>query len=377
MRMAVRDRVTAFKKEAAWPTRAISISMAVASAIFLSIILSIGAANASYEELDSFDEGYEYYLSYQPEKAIESFHMFLGEFPESSARDAVLFWLGRSFSMLKRYDDAKLAFLSIRQAMPDSPFLTYANTELATLPDHPPEKDTGGKIEQIASDAGTPSDQQEETNLTLPETVAERDALKALLIEEQDRNRVLEEKVNRIDRELKDILLRLQSIQAVRKDDPAGHAIPLNQRNKPDPANEEVSGAAAEAIHEATSTESSVRQTAGEAKDRAETFPAATRKNIAINDAPSHILELVAIEETWISVTIDDDSSRERLLKPGARVRLTAKNGFLLKIGNAGGTRVIYNGKEIGPLGERGKVAKLKLPNVRPPGGRKDPSSEL
>jgi len=78
-----------------------------------------------------------------------------------------------------------------------------------------------------------------------------------------------------------------------------------------------------------------------------------------------HTLELIANEETWIFVTIDEKESKERLLKPGTRAKWTARSGFSLKIGNAGGIKLLFDGKEIGPLGEKGKVVKLRLPSVK------------
>jgi hypothetical protein len=41
---------------------------------------------------------------------------------------------------------------------------------------------------------------------------------------------------------------------------------------------------------------------------------------------------------------------------------LQAKTGFSLKIGNAGGVNLIFDGKEIGKLGEKGQVVNLTLP---------------
>ena len=50
------------------------------------------------------------------------------------------------------------------------------------------------------------------------------------------------------------------------------------------------------------------------------------------------------------------------ILKPGDRIKWTAKSTISLIIGNAEGLKVIFDGKELGPLGGKGKVVKLKLP---------------
>lgn len=73
-------------------------------------------------------------------------------------------------------------------------------------------------------------------------------------------------------------------------------------------------------------------------------------------------LLITAIEETWVSVKVDGGISQGRLLKAGEVMRWTASKGFSIKIGNAGGTRVIFNGKDIGDLGPHGKVVRLNLP---------------
>jgi tetratricopeptide (TPR) repeat protein len=75
-----------------------------------------------------------------------------------------------------------------------------------------------------------------------------------------------------------------------------------------------------------------------------------------------HTLELFAEDTSWIFITIDDSESKEVLLHQGDRIKWSAKNIFSLKIGNAGGIKLIFDGKEIGPLGEEGQVVTLKLP---------------
>jgi tetratricopeptide (TPR) repeat protein len=76
----------------------------------------------------------------------------------------------------------------------------------------------------------------------------------------------------------------------------------------------------------------------------------------------SHTLELIAEDTTWIFITIDGSESKGVLLHQGDRIKWSAKNIFSLKIGNAGGIKLIFDGKEIGFLGEKGQVVTLKLP---------------
>lgn len=76
-----------------------------------------------------------------------------------------------------------------------------------------------------------------------------------------------------------------------------------------------------------------------------------------------HTLEVFAVDTTWLFINTDGTSSREVLLQPGDSVKWDAKNGFSLKIGNAGGIKLLFDGKEIGSLGRKGQVIRLDLPS--------------
>lgn len=80
---------------------------------------------------------------------------------------------------------------------------------------------------------------------------------------------------------------------------------------------------------------------------------------------PELVLQALASDTTWLLVTIDETSTKEILMQPGDSVTWRAKKGFFLKIGNAGGIRLIFNGKEISRLGEKGQVLKINLPDSR------------
>ncbi|NCO67782.1 MAG: hypothetical protein COY75_02350 [Nitrospirae bacterium CG_4_10_14_0_8_um_filter_41_23] len=94
-------------------------------------------------------------------------------------------------------------------------------------------------------------------------------------------------------------------------------------------------------------------------------LPSVESKKESILEAknPPHILEVFATETTWLSVNIDNTDAKEMLLKPGESVKLQAKNVFSLKIGNAGGLKLVFDGKEIGEIGEKNQVIKLTLPS--------------
>ncbi|MFZ3123237.1 MAG: RodZ domain-containing protein [Thermodesulfovibrionales bacterium] len=79
--------------------------------------------------------------------------------------------------------------------------------------------------------------------------------------------------------------------------------------------------------------------------------------------AKEHSLEILASDKTWILVTIDNTETKEMLLNKGESAKLSAKDGFSLKIGNAGGIKLIFDGNDMGVPGENGKVITLNLPS--------------
>ena len=73
-------------------------------------------------------------------------------------------------------------------------------------------------------------------------------------------------------------------------------------------------------------------------------------------------LKIVARELTWVSLSIDGGKPREWQLRPGQTITLNGQSGFSGKIGNAGGTRLYFNNKDMGELGPPGKIIDIVLP---------------
>lgn len=86
------------------------------------------------------------------------------------------------------------------------------------------------------------------------------------------------------------------------------------------------------------------------------------KENILKTEDIPHILKVFAIDTTWLLIAVDNTTPKDMILKPGESIKLQAKTGFSLKIGNAGGVKLIFDGKEIGKLGEKGQVINLNLP---------------
>ncbi|MGH7164388.1 MAG: DUF4115 domain-containing protein, partial [Nitrospiraceae bacterium] len=101
--------------------------------------------------------------------------------------------------------------------------------------------------------------------------------------------------------------------------------------------------------------------------ERQETLPLASMAEVPTEGLPQEtvppreaplILELEALELTWVVVQVDGGSPQEALLRRGDRVKWKAMDRFLFTLGNAGGVRIQFNGKPKGPFGPSGKVAR-------------------
>lgn len=67
---------------------------------------------------------------------------------------------------------------------------------------------------------------------------------------------------------------------------------------------------------------------------------------------------------TWIAICVDDRPVEEYLFQPGETFTWNAHKGFDILVGNAEGVNLVLNGTEIGPLGAKGKVVRVKLPKA-------------
>ncbi|WP_448382724.1 helix-turn-helix domain-containing protein [Desulfosoma sp.] len=85
----------------------------------------------------------------------------------------------------------------------------------------------------------------------------------------------------------------------------------------------------------------------------------------AVPSGSEHVLRIVADEEAWVQVQADDGKPQNRILKPGESAEWTLSRSAQLWTGNAGGIRVLWDGKPLKPLGKRGEVLRVKLPDPR------------
>jgi len=85
--------------------------------------------------------------------------------------------------------------------------------------------------------------------------------------------------------------------------------------------------------------------------------PKVQKENIS-----EHRLVLSCNERTWVRIYLDSEPVKEYLFNPGDRYEWVAKEGFEIKIGNAAGVELEYNGKKYQNLGRKGHVILLKFP---------------
>lgn len=72
-------------------------------------------------------------------------------------------------------------------------------------------------------------------------------------------------------------------------------------------------------------------------------------------------LVISCMERTWVSVIIDGSEKKEFMLNANEMIALQGQETFDLLIGNAGGVKLILNGKDIDFTGKSGEVKRIKL----------------
>jgi cytoskeletal protein RodZ len=74
------------------------------------------------------------------------------------------------------------------------------------------------------------------------------------------------------------------------------------------------------------------------------------------------ILEIKALANTWLRIEPDSGPAEELVMAPGDIQIFTAKTGFSLQTGNAGGIRIRFDGRELPALGKANQTLSLTLP---------------
>jgi cytoskeleton protein RodZ len=93
-----------------------------------------------------------------------------------------------------------------------------------------------------------------------------------------------------------------------------------------------------------------------------EAAPAIEREPEPAVTTDSLVLTGIVKARTWVRICVDDQEPKEYIFQPGSRPQWKGANGFNILIGNAAGVEFDFNGKNVGSLGEQGKVVRLRFP---------------
>jgi cytoskeleton protein RodZ len=136
---------------------------------------------------------------------------------------------------------------------------------------------------------------------------------------------------------------------------PPQTTIPVNEQEKTtaQPASNEVTK-----INQIPAQSDAIKQESA-ATERSTT--SAQNTQTTTNSEEVSLLIIKATEETWIRIKADQNLSYQVLLKPGEKIERKAAS-FDMDIGNAGGIKIQFKGKNIENLGKSGQVIHLRLP---------------
>ncbi|MDP9113606.1 MAG: helix-turn-helix domain-containing protein [Acidobacteriota bacterium] len=81
----------------------------------------------------------------------------------------------------------------------------------------------------------------------------------------------------------------------------------------------------------------------------------------AIETTGGVVLKLSATERTWLSISSGGKEIFAGTLQPSESKTLTGLDRATMRVGNAGGIEVLWNGKVISPLGTRGQVLTIRI----------------
>ncbi len=89
--------------------------------------------------------------------------------------------------------------------------------------------------------------------------------------------------------------------------------------------------------------------------------PTDVKQGTEPSDGP-HQIVVSAVATCWMQSEADDEDAVQRTLKKGESVTLTFSDNLVLKLGNAGGVQIVYDGREIAQLGKAGQVRTIAFP---------------
>ena len=175
----------------------------------LLLVLATSPGRADDRETEMFNAGYEYLFSFKPDKAADTFRAFLREFPESSARDAAMFWLGKTLISLRSYAEAEQTFLAIKKEFPESPFLAFIDSEMVDIEksrSSVPVKESKETAQALKSLQPAFEPATSDNDKKIAQLMEERNRIQGLL--EESKKTAMERQLRISDLEAKESLLK-------------------------------------------------------------------------------------------------------------------------------------------------------------------------
>lgn len=82
-----------------------------------------------------------------------------------------------------------------------------------------------------------------------------------------------------------------------------------------------------------------------------------TQKSVKLDEEPRNLnVRVVASAKTWVYVIFDGMRKQEFMFQPGDEMTWTAEGTIRLRMGNAGGLQLYYDGEPLPKLGKTGEV---------------------
>jgi len=111
-----------------------------------------------------------------------------------------------------------------------------------------------------------------------------------------------------------------------------------------------------ESVRSLAKTRVAHASSSGQVKAAPVTHFVQTAASVPVSPRYKVMLDLVAHEATWVSVSSDGKAVFSGVLQPNQSKTVGGNESATMRVGNAGGIEVRLNGKLLGPLGARGQV---------------------
>jgi hypothetical protein len=97
-------------------------------------------------------------------------------------------------------------------------------------------------------------------------------------------------------------------------------------------------------------------------KHSADRKPSDTNTDTPPETSSKLMLQISALEDTWMKIIVDNQEPKEYNLRSGDQLEEEATRSYNLLIGNAAGLELKLNGKPVKISGKEGEVVNLKIP---------------